>query len=698
MPIRIASIRVNRGGPLTHDFELDAGQLNLVFGHNESGKTYIVESMISFLFRQGFPIRPWEFFGRVVVEGLDAELISFTGKDRTLEDYLDDDEKGLPRDLSKLLVVRAGETKLAPDPDGAGRRLLSRLLSGEEMLDEIQDRIPKAVRPATVENGAVVGGKRQGKMKERHKLLEERGRLDHLLEMVRRDFTTGIIPPLERNKRDAEEKLRALLLAKSHYAFRLHEKIAALEERMVELPNETSCGELEADIGIFRAKTNDQATFREQLRNLEDENDDYFWVQQALGNYKEIAVTQRSKRARPLFLVLTAISFAAATIMGLFGQKLGVGLAAAATILFYWLYYTERSKALVTVADDAELAKLKAEFRRRFDKELTDMAAIQSQVERLQKDFIRGEQLRDQLEELDRDIATQSGTITDALRLYVDTELSPETWRSELLELRNKRRLLDQEIGSTNNMLAALGVAESEYLKRNPGTKWEPERQSVLEDQVHFIQDQIREEQKHLDELRDRIAQETDLPSTTGWEELLSGLGERRDAVASDCKENTAEILAQTQLHAAIQEFREQETELIMSRLDQPKFTEPLFAITGRYGHISLDKDDIVLRDQNHNVFSLDQISTGAQEQAWLALRLGFASLSMQGQAAFLILDDAFQHSDWKRRPKLVAEILGLVESGWQVFYFSMDDHISSLFRAAAQESQVNFVETDLGA
>ena len=138
MPIRIASIRVNRGGPLTHDFEFDAGQLNLVFGHNESGKTYVVESMISFLFRQGFPIRPWEFFGRVVVEGLDAELISFTGKDRTLEDYLDDDEKGLPRDLSKLLVVRAGETKLAPDPDEVGRRLLSRLLSGEEMLDEIQ--------------------------------------------------------------------------------------------------------------------------------------------------------------------------------------------------------------------------------------------------------------------------------------------------------------------------------------------------------------------------------------------------------------------------------------------------------------------------------------------------------------------------------------------------------------------------------
>ena len=86
MPIRIASIRVNRGGPLTHDFELDAGDLNLVFGHNESGKTYVVESMISFLFRKGLQMRPWKFLGRVVVEGLGPEPVSFTGTERNLED------------------------------------------------------------------------------------------------------------------------------------------------------------------------------------------------------------------------------------------------------------------------------------------------------------------------------------------------------------------------------------------------------------------------------------------------------------------------------------------------------------------------------------------------------------------------------------------------------------------------------------
>jgi uncharacterized protein YhaN len=46
----------------------------------------------------------------------------------------------------------------------------------------------------------------------------------------------------------------------------------------------------------------------------------------------------------------------------------------------------------------------------------------------------------------------------------------------------------------------------------------------------------------------------------------------------------------------------------------------------------------------------------------------------------FLILDDAFQHSDWDRREWLVDEIAELTKIGWQIFYFTMDDHIKHLF------------------
>ena len=73
-------------------------------------------------------------------------------------------------------------------------------------------------------------------------------------------------------------------------------------------------------------------------------------------------------------------------------------------------------------------------------------------------------------------------------------------------------------------------------------------------------------------------------------------------------------------------------------------------------------------------------MSTGAQEQILLALRIGFARKWMEQNALFLILDDAFQHSDWERRVRLVDEMVSLAQQGWQIIYFSMDDHIRKLF------------------
>jgi len=79
--------------------------------------------------------------------------------------------------------------------------------------------------------------------------------------------------------------------------------------------------------------------------------------------------------------------------------------------------------------------------------------------------------------------------------------------------------------------------------------------------------------------------------------------------------------------------------------------------------------------------YPLASLSTGAREQAFLALRMGFASIAMEGETGFLILDDAFQPSDWNRRKNLVAQTKSFVESGWQVFYFTMDDHMEELFK-----------------
>jgi len=107
-------------------------------------------------------------------------------------------------------------------------------------------------------------------------------------------------------------------------------------------------------------------------------------------------------------------------------------------------------------------------------------------------------------------------------------------------------------------------------------------------------------------------------------------------------------------------------------------------------------RDQLGLGSDQDEEYLLAAVSTGTQEQACIALRIGFASIAMESQPAFLILDDAFQHSEWNRRDRLVAHTVGLVRAGWQVFCFTMDDHIRDLFIQAGEPLGDGFVTREL--
>jgi uncharacterized protein YhaN len=79
-----------------------------------------------------------------------------------------------------------------------------------------------------------------------------------------------------------------------------------------------------------------------------------------------------------------------------------------------------------------------------------------------------------------------------------------------------------------------------------------------------------------------------------------------------------------------------------------------------------------------------------------LALRIGFASKVLKQDTLFLILDDAFQHSDWDKRKILVNKLADIAAGGWQIIYFSMDNHIRELFDSAGskfKKGEYKFIE-----
>jgi uncharacterized protein YhaN len=184
---------------------------------------------------------------------------------------------------------------------------------------------------------------------------------------------------------------------------------------------------------------------------------------------------------------------------------------------------------------------------------------------------------------------------------------------------------------------------------------------------------------KAFDTLKQRICDITADVISSDWDDLIDHLRIKREEVSQSAKKSKAVIGSGILIKQVIDEMRLKEDESITRALESPGMSEPIRAITHTYDGVELEDNDLIVFNQVHR-FPISNLSTGAQEQVLMALRIGIASYVLKERKMFLILDDAFQHSDWERRVWLVDKMADLANTGWQIIYFSMDDHIKMLF------------------
>lgn len=700
MPVRIKRIKINREGPLNNDFLIEPVDLNLVYGPNETGKTCIVEAIIRFLFKSGTWKNSrscWESNGKVIVTGLKPEAVSFTKTSSKLEDYWEENRRGLPQDFSRLLIVRAGETNLSASLDGIGMNILKDYLSGERMLDEIENRISKTIQTASVEKETIKGIDK-GEIKNREETQKELKRIDNLVREVDHDYAAGSIYSLQKKKDQKEADLADLKKAKQYHASLLYNGLQDNQASLEGLPSESDLADLERQIGAYTVTKTRRDQGKQNLEKLGTTSDDYTWTEQAMKNYQDIINRQQTGRHSTIFIILTWIFFIAAVSLGLFEEKLGLGLCAAAALIFFVLYSWDSSKFMKPRAGDRiELKKLEKEFQKRFKKNLSDRAAIEAQLKKLEKDHNRAEDIRKDILKLDQDLISSKEKINGSLRKFGEKDITPDNWQKKIKELRNRRNFLETEIHSLEKRIASLGVPKEQFLYNEPGLEWDPDRYSQLETEKSKLQQDLNDEINKLESLKSHIALETRRNSAESWEDLLTALYEKRKEISKEYKEITAEILAKIQVYSVIKDLRKIEILRIKEGLKNKALTDPLFTITGRYNGVTLDNGKLILSDLNDESFDLADMSTGAREQVFLALRLGFTSISMKGETGFLILDDAFQHSDWDRRKNLVQQTLMMIKTGWQIFYFTMDNNIKDLFLEAGKSLGDGFNSIELG-
>ncbi len=701
MTFRIDRIHVNRGGPLESDFEFVPGDLNLVYGRNETGKTYVVESLIRFLFKTtgkapvAAGLRDWSIGGRVIVSGLeDSE--PFKNSSKKLEDYWENGA-GLPSDLSRLLVVRAGETLLAESAeDGVGRDMLKDYLSGEGLLERVAGGISLTLQKAEVEFPQIKGS-RAGELKARETSIAHLDELQDLLEQVEQGYASGDISTLRQQRDALEAQVDVLQQARRYQAGQLAGHIEDLNRQERALPRESDLARIESNVRTVESNQTTIDSESEKLRELEGTSADFEWAKEAVGVYRDAVSGTAGSGQNPVFLLLTLLSVLGTVAFGLLGLRSGLIGSAVLAVGFAVAYHMGSKKALSTASRSAELSKLKDAYRARFGSELTDGATLQTKFEELNKSQILAAPLRESIDTLSDETGALEREITATLKTWTGIEVPIQEWRDVIQKLVKRLADIEKETVSLKRSLSPLLVPENEYLAEDPGETWDPECYQKLKQELQRGNEALRAEEGDLEDLRIRVSQETGL-GNADWEDLITALRDKRENAACEYKQLTAEILAKIQVYAVVEELRKQENSRIAEGLKRPELTEPLYALTGRYQSIRLDEEKgLVLVSDTDEDYPLADMSTGVREQVFLALRMGFASIAMEGQTGFLILDDAFQHSDWNRRQNLVDHTLNFIQSGWQVFYFTMDDHIRNLFKDAGASLGDRFEECELG-
>jgi len=708
MNIRIDQITVRRDGPLAEDFELSCGDLNLIYGQNETGKSYLVECLVQCLFKTSgsdgrkWSMREWDPRAEVKVSGLSEELAEFKpGKGEKIESLWQPADEQLPDDLGHLLVVKEGATWLdeTDAEDGVGMELMRQFLSSQGLLDAVESRISTTLQNASIEDWKIQGNQ-QGEIKNRNKQKNEVDNLDTLLDVCDREYSQGRLVALESTKKQLEDSHAMMLDAQRFKASSLAAERAELKDSLDQLTSEN-------DIGVLVQKTcqyaQDILAFERadgELNDLQGQIDDHNYLVHAIENYQRITPSRQQNRVPQLLLPAALLFVILAIVAGLAKWPVVLvisgGIAASLVAGYLW---RSRRDGIADPGANAELERLGEEFQRRFGETLADLASLEARCDDLQRLSAIATNKIEELGNTRTKLNNDRDEISVTLGQWTGQDVDQAGWNECIESLKSKRGEITRHIEDRNDKLDLLGVPTGEYLAENPGHAWDATEFERIEQEISAIDSDVQAAEEGLTILRQRVRDVSDIEGDPSWEELLHALRTKRDQLTGEYRSSTAEMFAKILVHDVVKEQREHENDRIRRGLADKSIGQWLEHFSGRYVAFHLtDEEQLAVEDSRGGEFPVSMLSTGAKEQVFLSLRIGFASLALGERAGFLLLDDAFQHSDWRRREVLVEQCLLLVEAGWQVFYFAMDDHVRDLFLGAGKSLGERFTMSELAS
>ncbi len=696
MGIQIDKISVRDLGPIK-SFTAKFGIFNLIYSRNERGKTFLTEFIIRSLFKN---ISRWSSLreggkGKVTVSGLEGHSIDFSpSSKKKLENYWEISEKGLPTSMAKLLVVKGGEAGIEDD-GGISKFLVKEVLSGINILDKIDsdDNISKTVKSVKISNSQIIISQK-GEGKKYSELGNELDSIEEQFEEIESEYTQGILKTYSIEEKTLQDKLSHLNKAKRHLAYLTSERIKELNAEL----NNTSEDELskmETELSICKSKKESYNQLEEKHKSALKQSKDFKWLESALSYYKDLSSKTIKKPGKSLLFAsgISAVAgIATAVVLILFYQKISVAaylgiicFCFLCLLAFSSIYIKKLHNFSKQAGQNKELNKIKKEFKNKMGKELTDIALLESALNEQREFNSESNIIEEQINVLGEELNKLRFSINQRIASFVGKEIKEQDWDTTLKDLKQNIRNLRNQIDNEKQELYKLGVSETDYLPEDIKIRYSQQEYDETQLELDHIQEEIKKQEDKIQKLKYRICEKTKDDPTIRWEELIENLQQKRQGVQDELREVTADIVAGFIVHKVISKLREEEDEKIQEGLQSEIVLSPLKDITQRYNKLELDNDRLIVSNQ-YDDFDIRDLSTGAKEQVMLALRIGFTSKILREDTLFLILDDAFQHSDWQKRETLISKLASVAKKGWQIIYLTMDDHIKGLFDKVGKE------------
>jgi uncharacterized protein YhaN len=686
MPVQIDSINIKALGPLRGK-EINFRRLNLIYGKNETGKTLLVEFFLQSLFSHAssWELRTTPSTGKVLVSGITENPIDFSpGSQKKIEDYWQEREKGFPHNLAQLLVVKGGETGLSPGRlEGISKRDLTSLLTRETLLKEISEKIQTTVKKAEIIEGQI-DGENRGEIKEHSLLARDCQRLSDILNEADRIFSGGPLEELLFKIDQIQNRIKIQEQAKRYQAYLASTQLENLQETKNKYPAQI-LQELGEKI-IQHSQLEEEVTgLNQQINELKSQSETYLWINQAISTWQNQKLEEQQRPHKLLQIMgfsTLALGISALILTQFFSANLFFWIAAGLTPVggvLIWIYFRMLTTWATQKEKNQERNALQKRFREMFDVNLTSLTDLKKYKEKYQKAFYQKETYSEQLEgkiSLNRKLSNEIRNIFSDLN---HPQKISNNWKSAYQNLLNDTQELNQKIRSLTAELSGLAVSKTDFQKEPAPVPYSNEELEKLREDLNNFQSQEQEILQGQERLKQRICSETGDPIDTDWPILFSNLRELLVDRKNAYRKLTARIIAGIGLNQILDGIRQQEDQHIRQEIQSPEITRLVSQFTESQQSLDLVEGEILSRGKYQNL-SLNDLSTGTQDQIQLAVRMGLASILTGGEPLFLILDDAFQHSDWSRRELMVERIIQLAENRWQIIYLTMDNHLRDLF------------------